>query len=295
MTIAISLKVNDGLVLAADSASTLMARDGGVVNVYNNAIKVFNLYKGLPIGAITWGSGGIGSASISTLAKDFRRRLMGQDPQKKNDWVLNRDSYTILDVAQKLKQFIYDENYQLAFKDWPQKPVLGFIIAGYSSGENMAEEYQIDIGNGSCSEPRLIHPKDASGIAFNGEIDAIHRLIKGCSIGLPVVLEKHLGVKKEEIPPIMNLICGRLQIALIEPAMPFQDAIDLAEFLIDLTIKFSRFKPGAPTVGGPIELAAISKHEGFKWISRKHYYDRQLNPEICPIQREEEDYNGRAI
>jgi hypothetical protein len=61
--------------------------------------------------------------------------------------------------------------------------------------------------------------------------------------------------------------------------MPFQDAIDLAEWLVGLAIGYSRFMPGAPTVGGPIETAAISKHEGFKWVRRKHYFDARLNPE----------------
>lgn len=58
MTIAISIKVNDGVVLATDSASTItgQAPNGliGVTHVYNNANKLFNLYKGLPVGAITW-------------------------------------------------------------------------------------------------------------------------------------------------------------------------------------------------------------------------------------------------
>ena len=31
--------------------------------------------KGCPIGAMTWGSGSIGKASISTLAKDFRKKI----------------------------------------------------------------------------------------------------------------------------------------------------------------------------------------------------------------------------
>jgi hypothetical protein len=61
--------------------------------------------------------------------------------------------------------------------------------------------------------------------------------------------------------------------------MPIQDVIDLAEFLVHSTIMFSRFAPGAPTVGGPIEIAAITKHEGFKWVQRKYYYDLRLNPE----------------
>jgi hypothetical protein len=83
MAIAISLKVNDGLVLAADSASTIIGytEEGdptNVVNVYNNANKIANLRKGLPIGVVTWGSGSIGPASISTLIKppaaQIRRR-----------------------------------------------------------------------------------------------------------------------------------------------------------------------------------------------------------------------------
>jgi len=52
MTIAISLKVQDGIVLAADSASTLTGSIGqgmiGVVNVYENANKISNLKKKLP-------------------------------------------------------------------------------------------------------------------------------------------------------------------------------------------------------------------------------------------------------
>lgn len=79
MTIAISIKVNDGLVLAADSAATIPVLDAngnmmGVSAVYNNANKVFNLHKGRPIGAVTWGLGGIGVASIGTLMKDLRAR-----------------------------------------------------------------------------------------------------------------------------------------------------------------------------------------------------------------------------
>ena len=59
--------------------------------------------------------------------------------------------------------------------------------------------------------------------------------------------------------------------------MPIQDAIDLGEFLVDTAIRFSRFRSGSPTVGGPIEMAAITKYDGFKWIRHKHYYDPRLN------------------
>ena len=75
------------------------------------------------------------------------------------------------------------------------------------------------------------------------------------------------------------MIQENLQLGCVQDAMPIQDALDLGEFLVDTTIKLVKFSPGAPTVGGPIELAAITKHEGFKWVRRKHYYSRDLNPQ----------------
>ena len=61
-------------------------------------------------------------------------------------------------------------------------------------------------------------------------------------------------------------------------AIPIQDALDLAQFLVDLTAKYSRYTPGYQSVGGPIDIAAITKHEGFKWVQRKHYFGATLNP-----------------
>ena len=61
MTIVVTVKVTDGLVLAADSAATFfIPRPSGVVTkIYNNANKVFNLRKVWPVGAMVYGSGGI--------------------------------------------------------------------------------------------------------------------------------------------------------------------------------------------------------------------------------------------
>lgn len=282
MTIAISLKVDDGVILASDSATSLIVRDhqgrAGVANIYNTANKVFNLRKGLPVGAITWGAGSIGNASISTLIKDLRKRFSGELQQYKI-WHIDSDSYTIQSVADKLKEYIYDELYVPEFQSWQEKPTLGFIVAGYSSNEGFAEEYQIDIVNGICSGPKLIRPKNDSGATWSGEPEAINRLMFGMADNLPEILIRQVGVPPPHLPIVLNEIKQACSVPLVMPAMPMQDAIDLAEFLIDLTIKFSRFNMGAPTVGGPIEIAAITKHEGFKWVKRKHYFHKELNRE----------------
>jgi len=279
MTIAISVKVHDGVVLAADSASTLFSQEGGIIHVYNNANKILNLYKshekkidGLPIGIITYGLGGIGNSSISTLIKDFRTSLM----DKGNRWDLDVDKYKIEKVAQDFKAFIFDETFQPFFKDLKEPPFLGFIIAGYSSSEPLAEEWRIEILNGECIGPFPIREKSNVGLAWGGESKTISRLILGYDPSLHDIL-KDMNVKEEEIMPTIQFIQQRTEAPLVPAAMPIQDAIDLAKFLVETTISFTRFLPGAPTVGGPVEIATITKHEGFKWIIRKHYYDNKYN------------------
>src|SRR5262245_40602412 len=132
MTIAVSVKVNDGIVLAADSAATLMGNDGSgnmtILNVYNNANKIFNLRKGLPVGAMTWGQGAIGNASISALVKDLRARFHGDKGDAKWKIPVGKP-YKVADIAWRLREFIYDEHYQPAYADLAdsEEPVLGFL------------------------------------------------------------------------------------------------------------------------------------------------------------------------
>lgn len=53
---------------------------------------------------------------------------------------------------------------------------------------------------------------------------------------------------------------------------------ELAESLIRLTSLKRRVTMTEETVGGPIDVAVISRGEGFVYVKRKHYFDRTLNP-----------------
>ena len=65
MTVIVSVKINDGGVMAADSAGSI-----GSGQVYAHANKIANLCDGLPVGAMSTGSGGIGNESVETLLRD---------------------------------------------------------------------------------------------------------------------------------------------------------------------------------------------------------------------------------
>jgi hypothetical protein len=62
--------------------------------------------------------------------------------------------------------------------------------------------------------------------------------------------------------------------------MPKDELAAMAESLVNLT-SFKRKVTGeAETVGGPIDVAVISKGDGLIWVKRKHYFEPELNQQF---------------
>jgi hypothetical protein len=61
-------------------------------------------------------------------------------------------------------------------------------------------------------------------------------------------------------------------------SLPIGELAHLAESLVNLTSLKRRVSLDTESVGGPIDVAVISKGDGFIWIKRKHYFGRDLNP-----------------
>lgn len=275
MTIAIALKVGDGLILGADSASTLADADG-VGNVYFNAEKLFNLVKGLPLGAVVSGLGGLQGRSVATLAKDLRLRM--SDPSQ-TDWFLDPLKFTVEQAADCVKRFFYDELYVAETAEWPEgspKPTMNLLVGGYSAGQPHSEVWSVEIdAQGKCKSECSI-AKESTGAVWRGQPEALNRLLRGYS---ETVFDQMV---KSGVPPqsASAFLAGIPIMPLIHGAMPIQDAIDLLHYFVDVTAGFVRFAPGAPVVHPPTDSAAITAHEGFRWIRRKHYFSRELNRPI---------------
>lgn len=60
--------------------------------------------------------------------------------------------------------------------------------------------------------------------------------------------------------------------------VPKEELAELAESLVHLTSLKRRVALETETVGGPIDVAVISKGDGFIWLKRKHYFRPELNP-----------------
>lgn len=277
MTVCVAIKVHDCIVFAADSASSLVATPetgvSSVVNIWRHGIKVFNLHKKLPIVAMTAGMGHFGPASISSLAKDLRLSLSGGSGKNR----LDEKNYAIQEVADKAYKF-FESQYRKV-KPLPASPHLfEFWIGGYGSKVNRGEIWKLAIQDGSVLKPQQITlAEDDARVVWGGQPQAINRLLMGFDNNLGAALVEH-GFSEEQAQALRDDLLQRTATPLVHSSMPVQDAIDLADFLVDLTKRYFAFLPGADVVGGDTDIATVTKHEGFKWIKRKHYYPADLNP-----------------
>lgn len=270
MSIIVSVKINDGVVMAADSATTFYKDTGEAGQIYEHATKIVNLVNGLPIGVMTCGSGGVGNASIDTLLKDLRVCLSSSGQQE-----LDTSKYTMEDVTTRVRDFFNERAHAAGFKAF-----LILRVCGYSSGRPLPEVWQVGFSDGQCFGPLSIQKEEDMGPRWNGEEEALNRLIMGLPSKLGDVVVKEGVLTKEQMEAALPKLYPHIIEPLIMNAAPIQDAVDLARYMVETTKGFIRFSViRTKTVGGPVEIAAITKHEGFKWVQRKHFYPHELNRE----------------
>jgi hypothetical protein len=95
--------------------------------------------------------------------------------------------------------------------------------------------------------------------------------------------EKYGETSKEIVGQIQNQIASYqafnfTPIVNVVAALPRSDLAAMAESLVNLTSLKRRVSMQAETVGGPVDVAVISRSDGFIWIKRKEYFRPELNP-----------------
>jgi hypothetical protein len=78
-------------------------------------------------------------------------------------------------------------------------------------------------------------------------------------------LTQHLH--EVHISPVLNMVT----------VLPKDELAEMAESLVNLTAFKRRMSDSVETVGGPIDVAIISKGDGLVWVKRKHYFPPELN------------------
>ena len=231
MTLIVSVRTPDGVVVAGDSLLPLPRKDSPVPQkTFPYGQKIFPFCGKFGIGAFG-GAGLLENKSIYSIIRLFEEKLKETSP------------IGVTDIAEKIGNEIHGllkeqfKRENTSMDTIPQdQAVLGFQVIGYDDTDPKTVEVHL----GKAVHRRVQH---AFGSTISGSqevVQAIWGLYK---------------TQPESQPPY--------------PLFSLQDAIDYAEFLIRTTIDHQRFSRTMPSVGGDIDIALVTHFDGFQWIRQK--------------------------
>lgn len=179
----------------------------------------------------------------------------------------------------------------------------GIVIAGYGSKDIFPSIITYSV---YCSlDGILIYSKDvehsvkieatstentatASIVPF-AQSDVAQTILTGIAPELNDDIFENLsktGLDKEKIKDFLQNLSSLQQRKFIAPMvnsvtnMSIGELADVAETLINLTEFKRKYTSDLATVGGPVDILAITCNEGPVWIKQKHYFDLSKNPEF---------------
>ena len=121
----------------------------------------------------------------------------------------------------------------------------------------------------SAELPNAIVDDAADGGMPSDQRDNIRDGLRGILRSAEEQLQRELEayIKSEQVTPVVDTVLS----------LPKNELAEMAETLVNLTSFRQRMSPDAETVGGPVDVAVISRGDGFIWIKRKHYFQAELN------------------
>ena len=256
MSLGIVVKAPEGLVLAAESRITLSTQPPqgqGIYVNFDNATKLLSFgEKHNFVGVVTYGQAAIGLRTPHSFIPEFESQL----PQER---------ISVQCFAQHFSDFFLQQ-WQAQMPADYKGPNMTFVIGGFDEGEPYGRVFQIDIpGNPAPTEK---NPGNQFGITWGGQREVVDRLMQGYDHRLPDTISGALNLDAQQVQAMTQALTPlQMQIPLM--GMPLQDCVNLAIFFIRTTIMAQRLTVGIRGCGGPIDVAILTRREGFKFIQRK--------------------------
>jgi hypothetical protein len=253
MTIAITVRVPEGIALAADTATSVGVKGvaEGIGQIYHGTRKLIRLHADLPLAMITFGQGTLPTKSVAQLAVGLRERLLPGA-----QWEVKPDAYGMDEIATRVADY-YREVVQAAVDSGqpPHTPV-GFLVAGLPAGSDEGEVWEVEIAPDATTKgPAILEAGQKASVQYRGFTDVLDRLIIGADRNVYELLASK-GVSPHKLE-------------IVRPETPLVDAVEVADWLAQVAHGGVRFSQIAPMVGGAIDLAHISREKGFVWARQQ--------------------------
>lgn len=259
MTLIVTCKGPEGLALAADSRATAMVTmDSGQQNVLymDTATKLFSLTGQPYVGLLAWGEYFFGNGqSISGCIPDLEAKLAERSGGRR---------LTVAEVTGEVSAF-FAEQWRTHAQPAGNGP-MWFQVAGFDEGDTQGKRYQVGIPD----QPTPEQFADNVGITWGGQSELVARLMNGVDPAAPEIAKSELTLSDDQVGRVDSRWHNELALRLRPDGLPLQSCVDLAVYLVTMTIAALSFTYGRiQGVGGPVDVATITQANGFQWVGRK--------------------------
>ena len=271
MSLGIAFKGAEGLVLAADSRVTLSGqqqRGGQTVLIpasFDNATKLLLFSEPHDyVAAVTYGLGALGQTQPRTAQSfmtEFHTHLESQHGDTRQK---------VATYANALGEFFMQQwtgSNMPPAEDW-QGPGMTFLVAGFDEEDVYGEVYELTVPNDLT--PKQWYEKDGEfGIVFGGQNQIAQRLLNGFEDGLIREIANHIDLTDEQTQNLRDALRDKFSSGIPYQFLPLQDCVDLAITLIRTTTSLQQWMIDVRGVGGPIDVATITRTKGVQPIQFK--------------------------
>jgi hypothetical protein len=223
---------------------------------FDNAQKVLEFTSYPNIGAVTYGETGIRLRTAYSLIPEFEAALPDTD-------------LTVVDFAQRLSDFFMQQWQATALPVPPQYQGQGmtFVVGGFNRGEPYGRVYLFLIPN----RPSPIEQNPSLGdfgITWGGQREFVDRIIQGYDARVLDIAKSTLSLTPTQLQDLQQALSPMLMQVPIQ-FLSLQDCVDLAIFFIKTTISAQKLSVGIRGVGGPIDIATITRTTPLTFLQRK--------------------------
>lgn len=259
MSLGIVIKGPEGLVLAADSRVTIGRKTSNneIFQVsFDNATKLLSFKDQDYVGAVTYGAATVGASlrTAQSYLPEFEAQLESEG------------RLSVEDFAERLRSFYLDRWKEVGIADY-QGPSMVFVVGGYNEDEHYGRVYVIELPHGPEVQERNPGPNEF-GFTWGGQREIIDRIITGYDANMIGLAKEVLNLDDEQEIALSKAI-QQLRMPIPLQILPLQDCVDLAIFFIRTTIDAQKLGTGLRGVGGFIEVATITRRDGFIYIQQK--------------------------